>query len=270
MNKDKQETIQQVEIKYLRELVDEVKDKNKILSLNNDLLLQRINRLEEENADLKKCKQTHWSGVAMRPTVSVNQSNERSQPTTMPAENLEFQKRSHPMGPVTGANLSTNNGGNQKKFNWENKPKLIKRMSHHKEDVSNDVSSGEENSGDTFTKVTRRKRRKNLGTGNSFNDKNDEFAGGERKVWLYINRIKRSATDQVIKKYIEKNGFQGEQVEVKELPTDENRLKAFVVTAPLKRKDELYDPAFWPSGVGIRRFDFNRHRDFLKNGGDFA
>uniref|UniRef100_A0A6P7FFF3 Uncharacterized protein LOC114329753 isoform X1 n=1 Tax=Diabrotica virgifera virgifera TaxID=50390 RepID=A0A6P7FFF3_DIAVI len=141
--------------------------------------------------------------------------------------------------------------------------------SEQKENVSEDTSAEErEDTREEFQTVVRRKRqRKNIGTGNSFNDKELEFSGGERKVWLYINRVKRAATEEVIKKYIKNNvEFENEIVQVKELPSDENRLKAFVVTASLKKKDILYDPSFWPSGVGISRFDFNRHKDFLSEG----
>ncbi|KAG5867073.1 hypothetical protein JTB14_035951 [Gonioctena quinquepunctata] len=49
---------QQVELenKYLKELLDEMKDKNNILKVNNELLLQRINHLEGETKNVNKIK----------------------------------------------------------------------------------------------------------------------------------------------------------------------------------------------------------------------
>lgn len=74
----------------------------------------------------------------------------------------------------------------------------------------------------------------------------------------------------MILKFIkEKQGFTNESVQVKEIPSQPNALKRFVVTAPITRKDELYEPEFWPARVGIKRFDFKKHKEFLKQGGDF-
>lgn len=93
-----------------------------------------------------------------------------------------------------------------------------------------------------------------------------EFAGEERKVWLYINRIKRHVDANMIRSYIKgKSNFTNEKVEVTEIPSEQNGLKRFVVRAPISRKDEMYDTNFWPKGVGIKRFSFHKHREFLNN-----
>ena len=62
-----------------------------------------------------------------------------------------------------------------------------------------------------------------------------------------------------------KSGFNEIEFAVKELPGEPNNLKRFVVSAPYTKKDDLYDPGFWPMNVGIRRFDFRRHRDFMRS-----
>lgn len=38
----------------------------------------------------------------------------------------------------------------------------------------------------------------------------------------------------------------------------DNHLKSFVVIAPLRNKDDLYDTSFWPNNVGRRTNNANR------------
>lgn len=66
-----------------------------------------------------------------------------------------------------------------------------------------------------------------------------------------------------------KETFKKEDIEVKEIPTENNRYKNFLVTAPLNRKDDLYDVDFWPDGIGVKRFSFQRYQDFLDKQNDF-
>lgn len=90
-------------------------------------------------------------------------------------------------------------------------------------------------------------------------DKDEGFAGAERRVWLYINRVKPHVTEDIIKKYIgRKPTFKDLKVEVREVKYADAKgdLKSFMVKAPLEKKDELYQPDFWPEGVGIKRFNF--------------
>lgn len=71
----------------------------------------------------------------------------------------------------------------------------------------------------------------------------------------------------IIKYIKDKEGYNNEQIIVKELPGEPNQLKRFVIGAPFNRKDELYKPDFWPTNVGIRRFDFKRHSTFMNTQG---
>ena len=87
----------------------------------------------------------------------------------------------------------------------------------------------------------------------------------ERKAWLYLYRIRNDATEEKIMQYIKnKDNFKDKNVKVQEIPGDPNKYKRFVLSAPFPLKDELYKPDFWPENVAIKMFDFNKHRDFLK------
>ncbi|KAG5867970.1 hypothetical protein JTB14_017562 [Gonioctena quinquepunctata] len=125
-----------------------------------------------------------------------------------------------------------------------------------------------------FRKVTYKKSRprKNLATAEvSEEDNNNGFSGGERKVWLYVYRVKRAATEEQIMNYLTKTpGFDRNNTQVKEIRSSTNQLKRFLVTAPLDKKDLVYQPEFWPQNVGVKRFDFEKNRKFLNYiGGHF-
>ena len=109
---------------------------------------------------------------------------------------------------------------------------------------------------------SRRYRPKTLGTAKITNS---EFSGTEKKLWLYLYRINIEATAGKIEAYIKRKDPSLEKdIIVKEIPGDSEKLKRFMVSAPFTKKDEFYDPGFWPSGVGIKRFDFRKHRGLLQ------
>lgn len=92
-------------------------------------------------------------------------------------------------------------------------------------------------------------------------EKNDEMAAMEKRVWLFLSRIKRHVTADNVKAYMAKQLKQGVQdFIVKELPTNEQKNKCFMVGADYHHKDEIYKPTFWPAGVGFKRFDFRLYR----------
>ena len=106
---------------------------------------------------------------------------------------------------------------------------------------------------------------KRLGTAENIGS---QFQGAEKRVWLFVNRVNNNTTQENVTSYIKgKQGFSDEKITVKELPGEPNQLKRFVVCAPFNKKDELYNPEFWPKNVGIRRFDFKRHSQFMKTQG---
>ena len=108
--------------------------------------------------------------------------------------------------------------------------------------------------------------KKRLGVGKTTDIQQENgFMGAERKAWLYINRVKPHVTIEMVEAHIKKQpSFENEIISVKELPinnnNNRNNWKSFVVTAPLSRKDELYQPEFWPPNVGIKRFNFNLYK----------
>lgn len=120
-----------------------------------------------------------------------------------------------------------------------------------------------------FEKVQRR-RPKRLGTTRvSKEEEKTGFVGAERRAWIYLYRIKRHVTAEQVEQHIRKNSsFANESIKVKELPSDSKQLKSFLLTAPLEKKDELYDPSLWPQNAGVKRFNYGLFQKY-KPGADF-
>lgn len=264
-----------MEISYLKKLLEEVIDKNNILKMNNQLLNDKICRLEGEKAAQKTAGEKSVQTRTMAQVVaSVSNTNPKEiQPVSHDGQNRTEPKKGDHKN-KQGRNIRTTS---VREYNSD----------HNKHPVSNNVeyshvqvtggnimrqsssAAGKDREDMDEYIFPRRRRRfvKRLGQG--AND-GSGFEGEERKVWLYVHRVKRSVTAEIIEQYIKKKDtFENERIIVKELPTEERQKKCFVVTAPMARKDEMYDPNFWPANVGIKRFDFNKHKDFLNTGGDF-
>ena len=139
-------------------------------------------------------------------------------------------------------------------------------------DKNNEKNTQHKEDHDGFQSQKRQGRTVNKRIGTATVNGNDTgFAGEERRVWLYIYRVKPHVNAEMIKKFItKKSDYEHLPIEVRQLSSMTNRSKWFVVTAPLSRKDEMYNTDFWPMGVGIKRFDFFKHRDYLQeSGADF-
>lgn len=246
---EKKNLIQQV--RFLQQILDEVRDKNRILQLNNNLLLDKIetlennenkknyvNRVKKQNENLQK------PSLYSRITRSAINRQVASIPT------LQVPVRS---------NVHTN-------VNRENEVSVnVNNIDVNNQQPSNNEPINEEEN--DFTIVTYKKKRpkKNLGTAEvSEDERKHGFSGAERKVWLYINRVNRVATEKQILDYIvKKPGFDERNTNVEEIPSGEGQLKRFLVTAPLDKKDIMYRLEFWPKNVGVKRFNFEKNKKFL-------
>lgn len=108
-----------------------------------------------------------------------------------------------------------------------------------------------------------KRRMGTIGTGSDTN--NQDFGGVQKKLWIYIYRVNKTCTEDKVHTYIkQKTGLTDKEIWTKEIPVKGNGLSRFVVTAPLDKKELLYSSEFWPAGVGIKRFNFEKHREFLQ------
>lgn len=263
----------ELEVKYLRMLLEEVQDKNRVLQMNNDLLLEKLGRTGQQKIggnNRDKSRDVSGSNTDVRQSILVNRQEQHSTTVEGGAVKRGPGLIQSATDPRCGSDLSSKGtvpGDHSEKY----RPK--QRHYSAVAAVDNQVagrSTGDmptESDNDGYQIVENRRNsryRKKLGTGGSAPDHAGGFAGGDRRVWLYLYRVKRSATEEVVAQYIKnKPGYERDKITVRELPTDENRLKCFVVIAPIEKKDEMYNSSFWPNFVGIKRFDFDKHRSFL-------
>ena len=84
-----------------------------------------------------------------------------------------------------------------------------------------------------------------------------------------LREVKKITSKEAIVRYLGKHGIQG-NIECEELETRENK-KAYKVGFPLHYLGKTKNPAFWPEGVIVRRFQFRRRyrQHDYEEGGDF-
>nr|CAI5854171.1 unnamed protein product [Callosobruchus analis] len=124
---------------------------------------------------------------------------------------------------------------------------------------------------DGFIEVKRKRRRHQqpmIGTGQL--DLNSNFQGSaaikERKIWIFLKKVRDCATMEDITVYLCKNLNQEEnQVYVKKVETyyrtkDNN---CYLVGVNPSFQSQIYDINFWPKGVVISRFNFFKGEKFL-------
>lgn len=308
----------EMQVELLNRLIDEMRDKNEVLKINNGLLLQRIQYLEEMGNVRKSVnKQPVRSGDETKDLLSSSSTSGLSQSTRREKQksvnstysgivqtsqasvgqevrNVRMQRnntgiRDNAVGAATGRLDDASNVGVVSRAGFGSTRSTEGRNGGVNTGSSNDVNNGSERQnsesqvhphpsenddrhlkdaeGFSIPRRQRHRMKKRLGTDKQECD-GKGFTGGDRKVWLYIYRVKRHVVPQMIVDYIvKKPGFESLLVSARELPSDPDKLKCFVVTAPLKFKDEMYQGSFWPQNVGIKRFKFEKHREFLQSAG---
>lgn len=90
----------------------------------------------------------------------------------------------------------------------------------------------------------------------------------EKKLWLFISRVKDAVSLENVMAYIKKKtNLEEEKISVKRLNTwykVENN-KCFLIGVDPSVKDSVYSASFWPKGVAYERFNFVKGQRFLDN-----
>lgn len=244
---------------YLKELLkakDEIiQDKSNIVSLQEQLIDQlrsTINDLQEQLKIKNKTNTTCQSKVTysditknlLVPTIQNQQKNSLvpTQDSTIELSknrNLEVEKQ-----------ISD-------KIQLKDVRKAIEEQQRKEEN---------------FKAVHYSQRKKKIAIGEnkiSDEEKSKGFAGrevNEKKIWLFVSRVKDHVTEPIIKRYLaKKTNFTEEEFVVKEIETYkkiENN-KCFQIGVNPSLKDQVYNKTFWPEGVAHSRFNFHKffHKD---------
>lgn len=252
------------------EIITELREKQVLLYKTIDLL--------EEKKDVNNRKNTDNDEE-----ITLMQESIRRKKDISSADKLEIPTRYKKKGDKSDRTYSAVTGGHRnieqctgcRGFEAEREKAnsvALHETDSEKENQRRGLHENDDEEG--FTKFHSRKRRvlkKRLGTESVTEEQErNGFVGIDRKAWLYINRVRSHVTADIVKEYINrKPGFENETIEVQELSLNDKRgIKSFLVKAPLRRKDELYQPDFWPMNVGIKRFNFNMYKK-NRPSGDF-
>lgn len=286
-----------MQVSYLNKLLAESADKNEILKENNRLLLQRVAFFEstQTSSSYSSAAKKRNLSEAAKKNASVNVNKQSSAPVVqMSAAKPAPEDLTKSSDGADDVSQRRDEKDVNKKDLQHNKPVKqnvqqtnIKQRNHEKQiqqqtsdgEVFPPEDAGEENSEtngrsdfeEVRSKKNRRLAKRRFGTAIvSADDDKQGFSGVERKVWINIYRVKEHVTADDVLDYIRKqSGFENERVEVKELLVRSGSVKSFLVKAPLTRKDELYEPSFWPRNVGIRRFKPELHSETKQGSGSF-
>lgn len=165
-------------------------------------------------------------------------------------------------------------------------PQPDKNITPQKIEATDQVNK---NSDEPFTEVrNKHRKRKIVGTAeNSTVDGSNDFEGSQisnnsnKKIWLFISRIKSHVNEEKVNDYISKKAkVDKDLISVKKLKTwyqTENN-NCFLIGLDPNLKETVYDPKFWPKGVAFERFNFKQGQRFLDkpksqpnvvNGGNF-
>lgn len=86
----------------------------------------------------------------------------------------------------------------------------------------------------------------------------------DRKIWLFISRVKSSVDEKTVREYIAMKGsLKVDNISIKQLQARSDTNNCFMVGVPLDMKDAVYKTDFWPKGVHFQRFNFRIGGHFL-------
>ncbi|CAH1107492.1 unnamed protein product [Psylliodes chrysocephalus] len=154
---------------------------------------------------------------------------------------------------------------------------LSTKVSQIPSSVNNSRKSLSELSTGEFVEVKsnrRQKRANKIGTNQSQDDNNQnafegaKSADNNRKLWVFISRVKNQVTEDQIKNYISNKAKNDQsEISVKALKTyyQNKNNKCFLVGTDLSLKNVIYEQNFWPAGVAFERFNFKKGQHFLDN-----
>lgn len=273
---DQNEEVNQLrlEVKYLKILVEEMKDKNNVLSINNSLLLDRLKDLTKNDVNMPEKNRY--------PRSVINNDSSSKQELQIPTNPVIARNYANVTKGISTqttepdvSNVKVRNDSQHR--NYQHKQKQTSKTQYETTEPKNETKKISQETSDEFKVVMNRRNNrriisaKNLGTAKlEDKEKTTGFSAIERKVWIYIYRINKHVSEQIIRDYIKKQqDFSTCNIEVKQLDGDPSFSKRFLVTAPINKKEVLYDPSFWPEGVGIKRFDFSKHKEFLSKNTSF-
>ncbi|XP_044752901.1 uncharacterized protein LOC123312505 [Coccinella septempunctata] len=266
-------TIESTKLELMIKIIQELEDKNQVLNENNQLLKYKISVLEKTISEFEP-KQVHIEKTSYKQRECVKGdkqfevSNNIEDSVTGSLE--KFKNQIIPSMRITKHAVTRQHKDleliQEKKMAEIINLGKFENVKDIQENVNMKEKTKKRENDEGWNEIQKRRQRKPkqplLGTC-KVDGKNNNFSGQEKKAWFFINRVKEHATENSIEHYIKQRpGFENVNVEVKELFFEEKKgkNKSFLVRVPFERKDDLYNPQFWPENVGIGRFNMQLYK----------
>ena len=242
-----------MEMQYLRTLLNEMADKNMILRENNNLLIERMRRLEAEKTINKNVNNSEKSKevdleVPSRALTSLTSS--QSDSNMWPFIALHDQANGN-SGKKEEEELS--HGPESENFEFQ-------RHQKRKQNRNYNQQNGHEKYKKKHTKVF-------VGTKQDKGELQLSSKSKDSKIWIFLSKVNDSVTEEVVKRYVSANAnTSDDDITVKQCNPKEQRSKKkrFMVGVNQQLKDKIYDVNFWPVGIVFERFNFAKGKNFLK------
>lgn len=222
-----------------------MEDKNSILKENNRLLLDKMSPTTSSS----KAIQPQMTCIQTKIPSSATHQKRAATLVIDKGANIQIQKKDTENNVNTKTSVNT---AEEKKpeDNVENDGFIYqgrRKSRRNSRNLDNTVANRPQNR----TTVKRQ-------IGKAKIDGNQDFRGVEPKVWMYLYRVIPKVSENNIQEYMKTKLGEKENISVRELKNGNNPRQCFMVAANFEHKDKLYDPEFWPAGVGFRRFDFKK------------
>lgn len=251
-----EQTFLKEENTLLRQIIKDkdaiIMDKETVIALLNNQIINLEEQLKLTKEDRKKQDNKNIVPPTLTKNIDDNKNTDKTKKTPTKQQNNR----------------------NRKQINLETLQNKQTSIMNHIINLNNDESSkGTPKQEISFKTASYKKKNRNtkiqIGEADvSREDETNGFLGREgvqKKVWLFIGRVKDHVTEEIVKKYLEKKTDSNNDIHVKEIDTYRKIAdnKCFKVGLNFDLKDVVYTNSFWPRGVAVNRFDFRKEEKYL-------
>lgn len=242
--------IMNIEITYLKQLLKETQEKNKILMENNSLLINKIKSQDEEIENPSQCRNVNKEekNKGREQRVDNKQSKQgQNAETELRADNkLTYAK----VTDCRTLELPTIKG------NVTNHPNSQIGYANAVRQNREQIQTQPDKEWTTIQYKKRNRTKSSVICTGTNRTNNTIIRGAAKRRWIYVGRIQgKDITEQQIEEYlgeINKN----EKAEVKKLDTLGNNSAFSVGVYTDESYDSICKPEIWPEGVVVREFSF--------------
>ena len=235
-------------------------------TVNNIKTSKQAGSIDNNGNQKNQNKWQHWQQSTSPMTDSTEQHRTQKSTEKPGSSGVAFVNVSHGDGNVVG--VACNTDEHNHRANRLSRPNLEKEEHQFEHNQQSSNLEGFETFLSKRRKQQIQRQKKGLKVGER--DENNEFESSqnkEKKIWLFLSKVKSDITEQVVKSHITKHSkASAEDVQVKLCTPKQQKgnKKCFMVGVNPDLMEMVYDTKFWPRGVAFERFNFAMGKIFLE------